>query len=295
VWQRFNDEARKAVFLAQEAAQRFGEGHVTTEHVLLGLIKDDCAATAVLALLEVGTERVRQEVERQLPRGEPRLDEDLLLTPRAKRVIDLAIMESRLLEDNYIGTGHLLLGLVREGDGLAGRVLAKLGIDLTSARAAVLALRQEDIPEKTPKRDKEKLKKAMEVLKQKVARFEERSPLDFLFGACIQEHLMLNLIAGGGLAAKIIEAQVEDIGQLQCTLWQEIERYSQHGPRRRYPEIVAQTLEDAQTEAASSPVEPQHILLALLNAKWSGLRFGFILRDAGLSLERSRDLSRTLS
>ena len=131
MWQRFTEKARKVVFYAQEEAQRFGEGYVSTEHLLLGLIREEGhVAVQVLEKLGVRTSRVRTEVERQLPRGDARPSQDMTLTPRAKRVIDLAYDESRQLNDNYIGTEHLLLGLIREGDGLAGRILVKLGIEL---------------------------------------------------------------------------------------------------------------------------------------------------------------------
>ncbi|MBX3096359.1 MAG: ATP-dependent Clp protease ATP-binding subunit [Fimbriimonadaceae bacterium] len=141
MWQRFTERARKVVFYAQEEAQKFGEGYVSTEHLLLGLVREtDSVAARVLERLGVGLMRIRGEVEKQLPRGEVRPSQDMTLTPRAKRVIDLAYDEARNLNNNYIGTEHLLLGLIREGDGLAGRVLAKLGIELDRARREVMAL-----------------------------------------------------------------------------------------------------------------------------------------------------------
>ncbi|MEQ1823100.1 MAG: ATP-dependent Clp protease ATP-binding subunit [Fimbriimonadaceae bacterium] len=141
MWQRFTERARKVVFYAQEEAQKFGEGYVSTEHLLLGLVREqDSVAARVLEKLGVSLNRVRSEVEKQLPRGDARPSQDMTLTPRAKRVIDLAYDEARSLNNNYIGTEHLLLGLIREGDGLAGRVLAKLGVELERARAEVMGL-----------------------------------------------------------------------------------------------------------------------------------------------------------
>ncbi len=143
MWQRFTERARKVVFYAQEEAQKFGEGYVSTEHLLLGLVREpDSVAARVLEKLGVGLSRIRAEVEKQLPRGESRPSQDMTLTPRAKRVIDLAYDEARNLNNNYIGTEHLLLGLIREGDGLAGRVLAKLGVELERARREVMALQE---------------------------------------------------------------------------------------------------------------------------------------------------------
>src|SRR5579871_1737485 len=141
MWQRFTERARKVVFYAQEEAQKFGEGYVSTEHLLLGLVREsDSVAARVLEKLGVSLNRIRSEVEKQLPRGDARPNQDMTLTPRAKRVIDLAYDEARNLNNNYIGTEHLLLGLIREGDGLAGRVLAKLGVELEKARREVMSL-----------------------------------------------------------------------------------------------------------------------------------------------------------
>lgn len=145
MWQRFTERARKVVFYAQEEAQKFGEGYVSTEHLLLGLVREsDSVAARVLDKLGVSLNRVRAEVEKQLPRGDARPNQDMTLTPRAKRVIDLAYDEARNLNNNYIGTEHLLLGLIREGDGLAGRVLAKLGVELEKARREVMSLQDND-------------------------------------------------------------------------------------------------------------------------------------------------------
>lgn len=142
MWQRFTEAARRAVFFAQEEAQKFGEGYVSTEHILLGLVREECVATRVIEALEVSINRVRSEVEKQLPRGDEPASQDMTLTPRAKRTIDLAYDEARALNNNYIGTEHLLLGLIREGDGLAGRVLEKLGVNLFRAREQVMNLQE---------------------------------------------------------------------------------------------------------------------------------------------------------
>ncbi len=138
------------MFYAQEEAQKFGEGYVSTEHLLLGLVREsDSVAARVLEKLGVSLNRIRAEVEKQLPRGDARPSQDMTLTPRAKRVIDLAYDEARNLNNNYIGTEHLLLGLIREGDGLAGRVLAKLGVELEKARREVMALQDNETQTKS--------------------------------------------------------------------------------------------------------------------------------------------------
>ncbi len=138
MWQRFTERARKVIFYAQEEAQRLGESQVSTEHLLLGLIREtDSVAARILDRLGVSPQRIRAEIERYAPRGDARLGQEMQLTARAKRVIDLAYDEARQLNNNYIGTEHLLLGLIREGDGLAARVLHKLGVDLGRARNEV--------------------------------------------------------------------------------------------------------------------------------------------------------------
>ena len=155
MWQRFTERARKVVFFAQEEAQKFGEGYVSTEHLLLGLVREsDSVAARVLEKLGVGLSKIRAEVEKQLPRGESRPSQDMTLTPRAKRVIDLAYDEARNLNNNYIGTEHLLLGLIREGDGLAGRVLARLGVELDRARREVMALQDNEVQSSSTEKGK---------------------------------------------------------------------------------------------------------------------------------------------
>src|SRR5947209_8086274 len=141
MWQRFTERARRVVFFAQEEAGRLREQYVSTEHLLLGLVREnDSVCARVLDRMGVSMGRIRSEVERQVARGDARPTADMQLTPRARRVIDLAYDEARQLSNNYIGTEHLLLGLIREGEGLAGRVLISLGIELERARKEVAAL-----------------------------------------------------------------------------------------------------------------------------------------------------------
>ena len=145
MWQRFTERARRVVFFAQEEAGRLGENYVSTEHLLLGLVREnDSVAARILDRMGVSLGRIRSEIERQVTRGDGRLGQDMQLTPRAKRVIDLAYDEARNLNNNYIGTEHLLLGLIREGEGLAGRVLQKLGVDLERTRREVMNLQDGD-------------------------------------------------------------------------------------------------------------------------------------------------------
>ena len=145
MWQRFTERARKVIFFAQEEAGKLGENFLTTEHLLLGLVREnDSVAARILERMGVSLTRIRNEVERQVTRGDGRMGQDVQLTPRAKRVIDLAYDEARQLNNNYIGTEHLLLGLIREGEGPAARILAKLGVDLERTRREVMSLQDND-------------------------------------------------------------------------------------------------------------------------------------------------------
>ena len=151
MWQRFTERARKAVFYAQEEAQKFGAGYVSTEHLLLGICREaDNVAGRVLNQIGASSARIINETTKHLPRnrGEHR-SQDMTLTPRAKRAIDLAFQEAQTLGNNYIGTEHLLLGLVRESDGLAGRVLAKCGVSLEAVRREVLRMQSPSTAEAT--------------------------------------------------------------------------------------------------------------------------------------------------
>ncbi|MGO8673415.1 MAG: Clp protease N-terminal domain-containing protein [Capsulimonadaceae bacterium] len=146
MWQRFTERARIVVFYAQEEAGRLSDNYVSTEHLLLGLLRVDnrfdSVAVRILDRIGVSREKIRSETERQTARGDGRPGQDMQLTPRAKRVIDLAYQEARLLNNNYIGTEHLLLGLIGEREGLAGRVLSDLGVDLDRTRATVVEFQQ---------------------------------------------------------------------------------------------------------------------------------------------------------
>ena len=138
MWQRFTERARKVVFYAQEEAGRLGENFVGPEHLLLGLIcEDDSVAARILERLRVSREIIRAEVLRHVTPGESQLGKDMQLTPRAKEAVDAAFAEAKRLKNNYIGSEHLLLGLIAEGGGLAARVLTGLGMTLDATRKQV--------------------------------------------------------------------------------------------------------------------------------------------------------------
>jgi len=141
MWEPFTERARRSIVLAQEEAQRLGNNYIGTEHLLLGIISEgESVAAKVLENLDVSLKKVRQEVESIVGKGGKTSLEEMVFTPRAKRVIELAFEEARNLAHNYIGTEHLLLGLVREGEGVAARVLANLGVDTEKIRDQITRL-----------------------------------------------------------------------------------------------------------------------------------------------------------
>ena len=136
---KFTDRARKVLTLAQDEAQRFNHNYIGTEHLLLGLVREgEGVAARVLEKMDVELPKVRTAVEFIIGRGDRPVVGEVGLTPRAKRVIELAIDEARRLGHNYIGTEHLLLGLVREGEGIAAGVLESLGVNLDKVRHEVI-------------------------------------------------------------------------------------------------------------------------------------------------------------
>src|ERR671932_245848 len=136
---KFTERAKKVLVLAQEEAQRFNHNYIGTEHLLLGLVREgEGIAAKVLGNLGVELNKVRSAVEFIIGRGDRTVAGDIGLTPRAKKVIELSVDEARRLNHHYIGTEHLLLGLVREGEGIAAGVLESLGGSLEKVRAQVI-------------------------------------------------------------------------------------------------------------------------------------------------------------
>ncbi len=136
---QFSERARRALTLAQEEAQRFNHNYIGTEHLLLGLLRvEDGVAARVLTTLGIKLEAVRSAVEFIIGRGDRAMMGEIGLTPRAKKVIELGVDEARRLNRGYVGTEHLLLGMLREGEGIAAGVLQSLGADLDRVRTETL-------------------------------------------------------------------------------------------------------------------------------------------------------------
>src|ERR1700710_312604 len=141
MFERFTDRARRVVVLAQEEARMLNHNYIGTEHILLGLIHEgEGVAAKALESLGIALEGVRQQVEEIIGQGQQAPSGHIPFTPRAKKVLELSLREALQLGHNYIGTEHILLGLIREGEGVAAQVLVKLGADLNKVRQQVIQL-----------------------------------------------------------------------------------------------------------------------------------------------------------
>src|SRR5256886_3255710 len=141
MFERFTDRARRVVVLAQEEARMLNHNYIGTEHILLGLIHEgEGVAAKSLESLGISLEGVRSQVEEIIGQGQQAPSGHIPFTPRAKKVLELSLREALQLGHNYIGTEHILLGLIREGEGVAAQVLVKLGAELTRARQQVIQL-----------------------------------------------------------------------------------------------------------------------------------------------------------
>jgi ATP-dependent Clp protease ATP-binding subunit ClpA len=141
MFERFTDRARRVVVLAQEEARHLNHDYIGTEHILLGLIHEgEGVAAKALESLDISLQAVRTEVEERIGHGTEAPTGHIPFTPRAKKALELSLRETLALGHNYIGTEHILLGLIQEGKGVAAQVLVKLGADLARVRQQVIAL-----------------------------------------------------------------------------------------------------------------------------------------------------------
>jgi ATP-dependent Clp protease ATP-binding subunit ClpC len=194
MFERFTDRARRVVVLAQQEARRLDHNYIGTEHILLGLIHEgQGVAASALDSLGISLQAVRQQVEEIIGRGQQTPSGHIPFTPRAKKVLELSLRESQQLGQDYIGTEHILLGLVREGDGVAAQVLVKLGADLNRVRQQVIQLlhghqEKEPVPTASAERELrllpgvqahlEAIEQRLTVIEQRVGTGPEISDLD---------------------------------------------------------------------------------------------------------------------
>ncbi|MFO7292970.1 MAG: Clp protease N-terminal domain-containing protein, partial [Acidimicrobiia bacterium] len=141
MFERFTDRARRVVVLAQEEARSLNHNYIGTEHILLGLLNEgEGIAAKALESLGIGLDSVRDEVVKIIGPGQQSPTGHIPFTPRAKKVLELSLREALQLGHNYIGTEHILLGLIREGEGVAAQVLQQLGAELQKVRQSVIQL-----------------------------------------------------------------------------------------------------------------------------------------------------------
>jgi ATP-dependent Clp protease ATP-binding subunit ClpA len=182
MFERFTDRARRVVAQAQEEARRLDHGYIGTEHILLGLLHEGQGVAArALESLGISLEAVRQQVEEIIGRGQQAPSGHIPFTPRAKKVLELSLRESQQLGHNYIGTEHILLGLLREGDGVAAQVLVKLGADLNRVRQQVIQLLdgrqpEEPVPAASATRELSlaEVQARLEAVEQRLTAIEQR-------------------------------------------------------------------------------------------------------------------------
>ena len=141
MFERFTDRARRVVVLAQEEARMLNHNYIGTEHILLGLVREgEGVAAKALEAMDISLNGVREQVQEIIGEGSHAPSGHIPFTPRAKKVLELSLREALQLGHNYIGTEHILLGLIREGEGVAAQVLGKLGADLGGVRQQVIQL-----------------------------------------------------------------------------------------------------------------------------------------------------------
>ena len=178
MFERFSDRARRVVVLAQEEARMLDHNYIGTEHILLGLIREgEGGAAKALESLGISLDAVRQQVEEIIGRGQQVPSGHIPFTPRAKKVLELSLRESLQLGHSYIGTEHILLGLIREGDGVAAQVLVRLGADLNRLRLQVIQLhgyQGEDEPGSIPLAQGPGLLSRIDAIERRLSILEQR-------------------------------------------------------------------------------------------------------------------------
>jgi ATP-dependent Clp protease ATP-binding subunit ClpC len=276
MWQQFTQRARRVVFYSQEEAQNFGERYISTEHLLLGLLREENTAQEVLAALGCDRESLSLDLRRQLPEGTATPSQDMTLSPRAKRVIDLALDESRNFKNDFIGTEHLLLGFVREGDGMAGRMLARHGVLLAQARLAVYELHKaRGIDSESPLSPPTPAVQAKNVTERELLHTRQmRYPLD---------RLALILLTEPGPAEKLLRTA----GVHPPTIRTSLEELMLVWPGRKELEVsqsVDSVIQEAAAIAVNDSITSKHLLIAIARNESSFLHY--LLKDEGVDVDQ---------
>jgi ATP-dependent Clp protease ATP-binding subunit ClpA len=273
MFERFTDRARRVVVLAQEEARMLNHNYIGTEHILLGLIHEgEGVAAKALESLGISLEGVRQQVEEIIGQGQQAPSGHIPFTPRAKKVLELSLREALQLGHNYIGTEHILLGLIREGEGVAAQVLVKLGADLNRVRLQVIQLLhgyQGKEPEGAPAAVRER-----EVLARVVARVD----------AIDSRLAVIEQRVGTGPDTSDLDQQIEQVrGERHAAAG--AQEYEQAASLRdREKELLAEKASQQEQWAAVHPDLPS------LAGKFHGLsdeinRLRALLREHGIDPE----------
>jgi ATP-dependent Clp protease ATP-binding subunit ClpA len=273
VFERFTDRARRVVVLAQEESRRLDHNFIGTEHILLGLIDEgEGVAAQALAALDIRLEAVRAKVEEIVGRGDSTPSGHIPFTPRAKKVLELSLREALQLGHSYIGTEHLLLGLIREGEGVAATVLVGLGADLESVRQKVIQILtgRPGVPEGVlvdplvrPARPRpsrglsttggldDLVVRRFTVSSRRVLLLAESEALRLGHATVGSEHLLLGLLADEeGDAAEVLAGLGIDLGTVRARAEQVLGRRRLAGPEPAvYDDMALDALERALAEA----------------------------------------------
>ena len=306
---KFTERARRSLSLAQEEAQRFQHNYIGTEHLLLGLVREgEGVASQVLTRLGVQLNAVRQSIEFIIGRGDRIVLGEIGLTPRSKKVIELAVDEARRLQHHYIGTEHLLLGLVREGEGIAAGVLASLGVDLKRVRNEVLNILSKDKSNPTEATNADTAVPSQQWKSrnnfddyhfaeqvERVLSYAQQEAFDLQHSYVGTEHLLLGLLREeGDGAAQILKSLGADLTRTRAG----IETFVGRGERMGPGEVPLTPLARAQIHLAADEanrleqdtISTEHLLLGLVR-EGEGIASS-ILGSLGVSLEMVR--SKTL-
>jgi ATP-dependent Clp protease ATP-binding subunit ClpA len=301
MWTRFSNHARTVIFFAQEEAGRLGESFVSTEHLLLGILKQpESIGFRLLESIGVPPSRLRSELDEAIEHGTGRAGAEMQLTPLAKRTIDLAYDEARKLSDNFIGSEHLLLALIRQDQGLASIALARFDASLEKARSTVKTLRR-TLPTPHPTLAETSRLAALGA-ESSVRRFTERARRVVFFAQeeasqlgqneVAAEHLLLGLLReSDSLAARVLDR----LGVSRDELRNGIKRRTPSATGRPLSpdlqlslhgsQVIAQAREEAQ-QLQNPFVGTEHLLLGFVR-EGTGLT-GELLRELGLTLEAVR-------
>jgi ATP-dependent Clp protease ATP-binding subunit ClpA len=288
---KFTERARRALSLAQEEAQRFQHNYIGTEHLLLGLVREgEGVAAKVLSNMGVELYRVRNAVEFIIGRGDRIVLGEVGLTPRAKKVIELAVDEARHLNHHYIGTEHLLLGLVREGSGIAAGVLESLGVNLEKVRNQTIYVLSQSGATQTMETAAISTPSQTEAVKKVLSLAQEESQF-YQHDYVGTEHLLLGLVREGDeVAAKVLSKLGAELEKVRSAV-EFIAKRGEHtgaGERvltRRATEVMAQATFEAR-QLKHDYVGTEHVLLGLVRSDESIAEA--VLRSMGVKMETVR-------